>query len=60
MLLDRTVDPCYLKLHGGDEARFPGRIEIPHEERRGQRYGVAVIEEADIGIRRRFEAQCRV
>src|SRR6516165_4924073 len=58
--MDHAVGPCDLKLHSSDESSLPRRLEVPYEERGGQCRSTPGIDEAHIGTRLDFEAQCRI
>jgi hypothetical protein len=58
--MDHPVGPRDLNLHSSDESRLCASLEVPYYERGGQCWSTAGIDEAHVGIRRRFEVQCRV
>lgn len=58
--MNHTVGPYDLKLHNPVESRLPRGREVPYEERGGQRWRAADVDEAYIWTRRRLEAQCRI
>jgi hypothetical protein len=58
--MDCPIGAGDLKLDSTLKSSFSRRLEVPDEECGGECRSVAGLDEAQVGTRSRFEAQCRV